>query len=104
MKSREFMAETLRELQPIQVWALDHSIHSFEITAVAWPLEDEGEGEEGLIQEYGDTEERFIYVTIFKTGDDTDEDYFRVTFGPNDSDADYFRSIARIKYFIGMEG
>lgn len=103
MKTREFMTETLRRLQNIHAWALDHSIHSFEITAVVRPLEDEGEGKEGLIREYGDTEERFLYVAIFKTGDDTDEDYFRVTFGPDDSDADYFRFIARIKYFIGME-
>lgn len=101
MKSRAIMADTLRTLQAIQLWALEHSIYSFQISADVWPLEDEGEGAEGLIRDYGDTEERFLYVTIFLKGDDTEGDYLRVTFGPCDSDETFFRNLNNIKAFIG---
>lgn len=101
VQDRKRMADTLRTLQAIQLWALEHSIYSFQISADVWPLEDEGEGAEGLIREYGDTEERFIYVTIFRKGDDTDEDYLRVAFGPADSDQTFFRNFNNIKAFIG---
>lgn len=104
MKRREFIAETLRELQGIQQWALAHNIHSFEITAVCYKLDDEGKTEEELIREYGDTIERFLYVSIFKTGDDTDEDYLRVTIIDHHDVAETHMLIARVKGFIGMEG
>ena len=95
------MADALRTLQAIQLWALEKSIYSFQINAAVYPLEDEGEGPEGLIREYGDTEERFIYVTIFRKGDDTEGDYLRVTFGPCDSAQTFFRNFNNIKAFIG---
>ena len=101
IQERKRAADALRTLQAIQLWALDNSIHSFTIDATVYPLEDEGEGPEGLIREYGDTEERFIYVSIFRKGDDTDEDYLRVTFRPCDSDQTFFRKLNNIKAFIG---
>lgn len=101
IQDRKRMADTLRTLQAIQMWALEHSIYSFQISADVWPLVDEGEGAEGLIRDYGDTEERFLYVTIFLKGNDTEGDYLRVAFGPDDSDQTFFRNFNNIKAFIG---
>ena len=100
-KTRQRKSEILRTLQAIQVWALDHSIYSFKIDATVYPLEDEGEGPEGLIRDYGDTEERFLYVSIFLKGDDSEEDYLRITIGPSESDEFVFRALNNIKAFIG---
>ena len=62
-QNRQKMAEILRELQDIQSWALDNSIHTFDIGARVYPLdEEEGNTEEDLLAEYGDTEDREITV------------------------------------------
>ena len=95
------MADILRELHGIQDWALENSIYTFEVTTRVYPLDDEGDGPEGLIRDYGDTEERFLDVTIFKTGDDSDGDYLRISFGQDESEIDY--KIRLIKLFIGEE-
>ena len=73
--NRTEMADVLHELQYVQTEAFNLGIHSFEINSRVSPYEDEGEGPEGLIREYGDTEERYIVITVFLRGDDTDEDY-----------------------------
>ena len=88
----------LKELQDIQMWALEHRIFSFQVEVSVYPYDDEGEGAEGLIREYGDTHERIVRVVIFKTGDDSDNDYFSVAFHEGDS---IFRNINNIKAFIG---
>ena len=103
-QTRQKAADNLRELQGIQQWALAHDIHSFEITAACYKYDDEGKTEEELIREYGDTRERFLYVSIFKTGDDTDEDYLHVTIIDHQDAMETRMLIARVKGFIGMEG
>lgn len=100
---RQKATDALRELQDIQQWALAHNIHSFAISAACYKLDDEGKTEEELIREYGDTIERFLYVSIFKTGDDTDEDYLHVTITDHHDAVEKRMLIARVKGFIGME-
>lgn len=99
-QTRDNMLQILAQLQQIQVFAIKKSIHTFEVKTRVYELEDEGDGDEGLIREYGDTEERFIDVTIFKTGDDSDEDYLRVTFYQDDKAIDVLRKVNQIKHFI----
>ena len=99
-QTRDNMVQILAQLQEIQVFAIKKSIHTFEVNTRVYPLEDEGDGDEGLIREYGDTEERFIDVTIFKNGDDSDEDYLRVTFYQDDKAIDVLRKVNQIKHFI----
>lgn len=98
---RQRMADILRELHEIQLWAMEHSIHSFKVSARVYPLEDEGDGEEGLIRDYGDTEERFVDVVIFKTGNDSDEDYLSTKFTQDDTSIEIYRKINEIEAFIG---
>lgn len=95
------MADILCELSKIQVWALNHSLHTFNLETRCYLFDDEGEGPEGLIKEYGDTEERFIDVSIYKTGDDTHEDYKRVTIRQDDGLGAILGTIQDIKEFIG---
>lgn len=104
-QSREKMNEILRELQEIQIVAFQNGIRSFDISTVTYDLEDEGEGEEGLIREYGDTQERFIYVTIFRYQDlEAEDGYLRLDFNQNIDAATIFRRLNNIKAFIGLEG
>lgn len=100
-QTRQDMADILCELFKIQAWALEHSIYTFNLQFRCYPLDDEGEGPEGLIREYGDTEERFLDVTIFKTGDDTDSDYKRFTIRQSDGVGIVLGTIQDIKDFIG---
>lgn len=103
-QSREKMNDLLRELQEIQVVALRKGMRSFDISAVTYDLEDEGEGEEGLIREYGDIQERFIYVTIFRYQDlEAEDGYLRLDFNQNIDTATIFRRLNNIKAFVGME-
>lgn len=99
-QTRDNMVQILAQLQQIQVLAIKKSIHTFEVNTRVYQLEDEGDGDEGLIREYGDTEERFIDVTVFKTGDDSDEDYLSVTFYQDDKAIDVLRKVNQIKNFI----
>ena len=100
-KLQQKAADDLRELQGIQQWALAHGIHFFEITAAYYPLE--GSDKEELAKEYGDIVERFLYVSIFKTGNDTDDDYLRVAIIDHQDEMQKRMLIARVKCFIGME-
>ena len=93
------MVAILCELFRIQVWALNHSIHTFILQFRCYPFDDEGDGPEGLIEKYGDTEERFLDVTIFKT--DLDDDYKRVTIKQSDGAGSVLGAIQDIKDFIG---
>ena len=91
----------LEELQALQIWALEHRIYSFQIDMEVSHYDDEGEGDEGLIRQYGDTHERIIRVTIFKTGTLDDDDYLSERYHQDDCIADVFRTTCRIKSFIG---
>lgn len=91
----------LQELQSLQIWALEHKVYSFQIESEVSPYEDEGEGAEGLIRDYGDTHERIIRVVIFKEGTLDDGDYLSEHFHQDDTDPDVFRATNRIKAFIG---
>lgn len=103
VQTRKDMIEILKQLQAIQWQALAKGIHTFEVAARVSKLDDEGEGDEGLLREYGDTEERFVDVTIFKTGDDTDEDYLSVTISQGMTAIEVLRRINEIKWFIKLE-
>lgn len=104
-QSREKMFEILRELQEVQIAAFKKGVRDFEISTPTYELEDEGEGKEGLIREYGDTEERFVSVTIFRYQDiDAEDGYLRVNFSQHMDAVDVFRMVNRIKAFIGLEG
>ena len=99
-QTREDMIQVLRSLQNIQWLAMAKGIHSFDITVRVSKLEDEGEGDEGLLRAYGDTEERYIYVTIFKKGDDSDDDYMSETIVQDHSSVDILRIVNQIKSFV----
>jgi hypothetical protein len=79
----------LSELQALQSWAFDHSIHSFDISARTYKDEDEEE------------EEHYITATIFKTGDDSEGDYKSVKFNESTGKGEAAGKIADIKEFIG---
>ena len=100
-QTRQNMTDILLEMQVIQLWAMEHGIHSFQLSVRTYPFEDEGDGPEGLIKEYGDTEERFVDVVIFKTGDDTDEDYLSIDIPQWHSSEWVSEQIQTIKDFIG---
>lgn len=100
-QTRENMESILRELQGLQIWALNNGIHSFNVDAYVYPLEDEGAGKEGLIKEYGDTEERVLHVCVFRKGDDSPDDQLSVHVYQDHDIADIFRTINNIKAFIG---
>lgn len=99
-QTREDMIQVLRSLQNIQWLAMAKGIHSFDITVRVSKLEDEGEGDEGLLREYGDTEERSIHIVIFKKGDDSDDDYMSETIVQGHSAVDILRIVNRIKSFV----
>ena len=98
--NREEMADVLRELHYAQIDAMNLGVHSFEINSRVSPYEDEGEGPEGLIREYGDTEERYIIVTIFLRGDDTEEDFRVWRFYDSLSSRETTNMIIEIRNFI----
>lgn len=100
-QTRLGMESILHELQTIQTWAFKNSIHTFEIGARTYPLEDEGEGREGLIREYGDTEERALSVCIFLKGDDSPDDQLSEHIYQDYDITTIFRTINNIKAFIG---
>lgn len=101
-QSRERMFEILRELQEIQIAAFKKGVRDFEISTPTYELEDEGEGKEGLVREYGDTEERSINVTIFLYQDlDAEDGYLRMSFYQGMDDAAVFRTMNNIKAFVG---
>lgn len=100
-QTRQDMESILHELQTIQTWAFKNSIHTFEIGARTYPLEDEGEGREGLIREYGDTEERVLSVCIFLKGDDSEGDHLSVSVYQGHNTVQIFRALNNIKSFIG---
>ena len=99
-QNREQMADILRELHYAQIDAMNLSVHSFEINSRVSPYDDEGEGPEGLIREYGDTEERYIIVTIFLRGDDSDDDYGSWRFYDSISSREANNKIIEIQDFI----
>lgn len=99
-QTREDMIQVLRSLQNIQWLAMAKGIHSFDITVRVSKLEDEGEGDEGLLREYGDTEERAIHIVIFKKGDDSDDDYMSETIVQDHSSVDILRIVNQIKSFV----
>jgi hypothetical protein len=82
------MQNTLAKLQALQAEAYNKGIHSFQITAWTHHYEDE------------DETTRAFFVTIFLTGDDSDEDYLSVDFHENSDKHD--AKIERIKTFIGV--
>lgn len=102
-QTRKDMIQVLRSLQDIQCKAMEKGIHNFAVSMRVDKLEDEGEGDEGLIREYGDTEDRSIHVYIFRKGDDSDDDYMSETIIQDHSSVDILRIVNQIKSFVGID-
>lgn len=71
------MNDVLTRLQGIQQKAVRKGIRAFHLETRVYKFEDEGEGEAGLIREYGETQEMYISGYLFLTGSDAAGDYFR---------------------------
>lgn len=84
----------LDHLQAIQRNATLRGISSFEVKTGYWRAD----------PELGDEpDELVIFVTIFRTDSDLDEDYARFEFTESKSGADWWRMLQNIKAFVGEE-
>lgn len=90
--TKQDMLQILCDLQDIQGIAFEKGIYKFEISSRVYPPEEDGE-----------TEERFLDVTIFRTGDDSEEDYYRVSICHYDSYHEITGKISLIKHFINKK-
>lgn len=94
MEKERFLS-MLDNLQPIQRAATLNGVYSFDISTKFWKAD----------PTLGDEPDEFvIVVTIFKAFDDSDDDYGRFEFFDDQTPADWFRTLNRIKYFVGLEG
>ena len=93
METKRFL-DMLGLLQAIQCNATLHGITSFEVKTAYWRAD----------PELGDEpDELAIFVTIFRTDSELDEDYARFEFTESRSEADWWRMLQNIKAFVGEE-
>lgn len=102
MKTREEMGALLTKLQSLQAKAMRLGLHNCAIYALVFQFEDEGDGEEGLLREYGDTQEIVLEIVLFKRGDNSDDDYKSVYFYQSDSHEKDEYSLKEVEDFITL--
>lgn len=90
METQRFL-NMLEKLQVLQRNATLGGIYSFELKSCFWKAD----------PDLGDEPDEFVlYVTVFKTGDDSDEDYARFEFHEYQSTAEWFQTYNRLRYFV----